>query len=367
MHGLDATLDRLTERDWQRADAGTVRFAMVGLGGWTRDRALPAVAESTLCETTVVVSGSTEKADRVATETPEPTRPTALTYDAFHDGDAVDEYDAVYVATPNALHLPHAAAAADHGKAVLCEKPLEATAERAERLVDACEDAGVPLMCAYRMQTDPLTRTARAAIRNGAIGEPAHVRGHMTQAILDVGGPDQWRLDPDLAGYGTSVTDLGIYPLNTTRFLLDTDPTSVTATFRGSHPAFANVPDERATFSVTYENDVVAECAASQNLAQSGELRVIGTDGELVLSPAFYGGEDRELRLRRGSTSTSLSARHVDQMREEFDYFADRVLTNRDPEPGGHHALVDMYALAAVYESAAADRGSWVDVDVPER
>ncbi|WP_418280787.1 D-xylose 1-dehydrogenase Gfo6 [Halorubrum sp. DTA98] len=352
MHDLDETLDGLTQRDWQRAASGTVRFALVGLGGWTRTRALPAIGDSTLCETAVVVSGSAEKAERVAEEAPEATTPTPLTYDAFRAGDAVDEYDAVYVATPNALHLPYVAAAADHGKAVLCEKPLEATLERAERLVAACEDAGVPLMCAYRMQTDPLTRAARTAIRDGSIGDPAHVRGHMTQPVLEHGGPDQWRLDPDLAGYGTSVTDLGIYPLNTTRFLLDADPTSVTATFRGSHPAFDDVPDERASFSVSFPDDVVAECAASQNLAKAGELRVIGSAGELVLSPAFYGGEDRELVLRRGTTSASLSARHIDQMCEEFDYFADRVLTGRAPEPDGDHALVDMRAIAAVYEAA---------------
>jgi len=53
----------VTERDWQTIDdGGPVRFAMIGLGWWTRAEAIPAVAESSFCETTVVVSGSREKA-----------------------------------------------------------------------------------------------------------------------------------------------------------------------------------------------------------------------------------------------------------------------------------------------------------------
>jgi xylose dehydrogenase (NAD/NADP) len=56
---------------------------------------------------------------------------TAVTYDEFLDDVADDSYDAVYIATPNALHLPYAEHAAVNGKHVLCEKPMEATAGRA--------------------------------------------------------------------------------------------------------------------------------------------------------------------------------------------------------------------------------------------
>jgi len=47
----------------------------------------------------------------------------ALTYDELIDGEAVEEYDALYVCTPNAYHKEYVEAAADHDKAVLCESP----------------------------------------------------------------------------------------------------------------------------------------------------------------------------------------------------------------------------------------------------
>jgi hypothetical protein len=98
---MELPVDDVTERDWQTAeDPGTVRVAMVGLGWWTRAKAVPAVEESAFCETTVLVSGSKEKAQD-STGLAESIE-HGLTYEEFHDGAAAAAYDAVYICTPNA-------------------------------------------------------------------------------------------------------------------------------------------------------------------------------------------------------------------------------------------------------------------------
>jgi len=347
---LASYFEDLTGRDWQVADEGTVRFAMVGIGWWTREFAVPVTNESDLCETTTVVSSSTEKAESFAAEFDDIEH--ALTYDEFHDGAAADAYDAVYVATPNALHLPHVEAAAEMGKDVLCEKPMEASVERASQLVEAASD--VTLMIAYRMHTDPAVRRMRALVREGFIGEPVQVHGHMSQRLMEMfPDPDQWRLNPDLAGPGASVTDLGVYPLNTTRFILERDPVSVTAEMWSGNEGFDDVPDERAAFTIRLEDDVLASCSASQNAFKNGFLRITGTEGELLLEPAFL--KPSGLTLSKGEVSSSFDLPDVGeyyQMREEFDYFADCVLAERDPLADGEHGLVDMRAIEAAFESA---------------
>ena len=63
---IDRIFDRYAERDWQTREDGTVRIAMIGLGWWTIEKAIPAVASSDLCETTALVSSSMEKAGRIA-------------------------------------------------------------------------------------------------------------------------------------------------------------------------------------------------------------------------------------------------------------------------------------------------------------
>ena len=358
---LATVLDEFTDRDWQVAadDAGPLRVAVVGLGWWTREEAIPAIADSQLCETTVAVSRTREKAREVAAEVDSIEH--GLSGEAFHDGAATDAYDAVYVATPNATHLEYVESAADFGKAVLCEKPMEASVERAERMVAAADEAGITLMVAYRMHTEPAVRRVRDLLRAGLLGESVAVHGHMSQPLMEmIPNPDQWRLDPELAGTGASVTDIGLYPLNTARFLLEADPVAVQASMDASGEAFADVPDERAAFTLEFPAGVFATCTASQHAAQSSHIEVIGTEGRARIDPAFFPSEPRQVTVTREGTTVDVDFEQVDEMREEFDYFADRVLTGREPEGDGDHGLTDMRIVEAVYE--AGERGERVEL-----
>ncbi|MFB6119623.1 MAG: D-xylose 1-dehydrogenase Gfo6 [Halobacteriaceae archaeon] len=354
---LQQYLGEFTRRDWQRAEGGTVRFAMIGVGWWVTDFAIPAVADSEFCETTVLVSSDAEKAQRVADDCG---AEAGITYEEFHDGTAADAYDAVYVCTPNALHLQYVETAAELDKAVLCEKPMEASVDRAERLVAAAED--VPLMIAYRMHTDPGIRRMREAVQAGVVGDPVFVHGHNSQRLLEmIPDPDQWRLNPDLAGEGGSVTDIGIYPLNTARFVLDRDPVRAQAAMHSETPEFESIPDERAGFQLTFEDGVYATCTTSQNAYGSGHLSVVGTEGELRYEPAYAEDVSRSLTVRRGGQTADITYDYPDQMEAEFDYFADRILTGDDVYPDGEHGLVDMRAIEAIYE--AAREGEAVDIE----
>ena len=352
---LAEQFDEFTARDWQTvASGGPVRFALVGLGWWTRDEAIPALQKSDLCEATVVVSSTSEKADAVAADVP--TVETALTYDEFHDGVAGDVYDAVYIATPNAEHLQYVETAAELGKAVLCEKPMEATAARAEAVVEACATHGVTLMVAYRMQTEPTVRWMRRLVSEGFVGEPVHVHSHLSQRLLEmIPDRDQWRLDPNLTGYGTSVMDLGPYPINTARFVLGSDPTVVHATAATMGEAFSDVPDETAAFLLEFPDSCYAACTVGQSATQSSHFRLVGTKAELCIEPAFFPHAARELTVTRAGSTATYEFEMVDQMLEEFEYFANCVLDERTPTPDGDHALADMRVMEAIYDSASEE------------
>ena len=352
-------LDAYDAREWQTTSEGTVRYALIGLGWWTIDVALPAISESDLGEATVLVSSSSEKAERLASENDVD---AGISYDEFHDGAASDSYDAVYVGTPNAFHLEYAETAAELGKAILCEKPMESTVERAERMVETCEDADVPLMIAYRMHTDPAIQRSRELIEDGFIGEPVSVYGNNSQPLLEmIPDPDQWRLDPDLSGYGTSVMDLGIYSINTARYLLDRDPVAVQSRMSSTHEAFSDVPDERSAAILVLEGDVGMVTTDSQNAHEDTELKITGTEGQIDIQPAFHG--ECTLQLSRNDVTVTVDHDEFDaqaEMREEFDYFADRVLTGGDIHADGRHGLTDMRVIEAIHE--AAESGDVVEL-----
>jgi xylose dehydrogenase (NAD/NADP) len=349
------TLADLTARDWETGPEGVVRFAVVGLGGFAREAALPALRDADYCEPTVVVSGSAEKAESVAAAFD---AEHGLTYEAYADGAGREAYDAVYVATPNALHLPHVETACEYGKGVLCEKPLEATPDRAERLVSVCEDAGVPLMTAYRMQTDPVVRRLRELVQSGGIGDPIQLHGGFSIDVLAGDrGPDQWRLDRDLAG-GGALMDVGVYPLNTARFVLDADPRAVAGTTSGEG-AFGDV-DESAAFQLRFPGDVTASFTAGFSGDRESYLSIRGTDGTADLRNAFSFGGERRVRVRRDDGEVDLTGPATDEAREEFDYFADAVLSGWEIGPDGQDGLTDVRAMQAVYEAAATDE--WVSL-----
>ncbi|WP_135303936.1 D-xylose 1-dehydrogenase Gfo6 [Haloarcula amylovorans] len=344
-------LDTYDERDWQTTTEGSVRYALLGLGWWTMDLALPAIENSDLGEVTTLVSSSTAKAQRLAEENDVD---HGISYDEFHDGEASDAYDAVYIGTPNAYHLEYVETAADLGKAILCEKPMESTVERAEQMVDAAESEDVPLMVAYRMHTDPAVRRTKELIADGFIGDPVSVYGNNTQPLLEMmPDHDQWRLDPDISGYGTSVMDLGIYSLNTARFILDRDPVAVQSQMSSHHEAFADVPDERSGSVLVLEDDVKMITTTSQNAHEDTQLKLTGTGGQIDLRPAFHG--KCTMHLSRGDMSATVSHEAFDsqrEMREEFDYFADRVLTDGEFVADGHHGLQDMRIIRAIHQAA---------------
>lgn len=342
-----------SRRDWDDTHDGTVRFALVGLGWWTSEHVQPMLADLDVAAATVAVSGTPEKREQASAEWDGVE--ATLSYEAFHDGAATDHYDAVYVCTPNATHLEHVEAAADHGKAVLCEKPMEATTERARAMVEACEAADVPLVVGYRMQADPAVRQLRDAVADGFLGDPVHVHGHMSQPIAELFPNGNWRLDAELAGGGAAVTDLGIYPLNTARFLLDADPVSVRATAESNGETFADVPDEHATFEVTFADGTVAQCATSQNAEFAAGLEIVGTEGALRLDPGFFDNETQRLTLVKDGDRHTVTYDPVDQMREEFAYLAHHLLGDEPVDPTGRHALADVATVEAIYEAAETD------------
>lgn len=354
---IQGYLDEFTRRDWQQADAETepIRLAMVGLGWWVREMAIPAVREATHCETTVLVSRDKDDAEALAAE--QEGIEAGLSTEEFHDGRARDAYDAVYICTPNATHLPYVESAAEFEKAVLCEKPMEATVKRAEQMVEVATEGEITLMVAYRMHTEPAVRRMRDLLADGVLGDPVQLHGHMSQPLLEViPNPDQWRLDPEMAGWGSTVTDIGLYPLNTARYLLEEDPIAVQGTMSSHTDAFADVPDEHAAFTLEFPEGVTAVCTASQHAAQSSHISVVGTEGTARIDPAFFPDEPRTLTVSRNKTTIQTTFDQIDQMREEFDYFADCLLTGRQPDADGEHGLVDMQVMQAIYEAAEEEQ-----------
>ncbi|QDV71298.1 1,5-anhydro-D-fructose reductase [Rosistilla carotiformis] len=120
-----------------------------------------------------------------------------------------DDIDAVDICVPNNLHKEISIAAAEAGKAVLCEKPLAIDVAEGEAMCEAVEKAGVPNMVWYNYRRIPAVSLAKQIIDEGRLGKIFHYRANFLQdwtinADVPQGGAATWRLDAEAAGSGVT-------------------------------------------------------------------------------------------------------------------------------------------------------------------
>jgi predicted dehydrogenase len=130
------------------------------------------------------------------------------------------DIDLVDVSTPGDSHAEIAIAAAQAGKAVLCEKPLANSVRDAERMLAAAEKAGVVHMVCHNYRRAPAVTLARQLISGGQLGDVRHFRGtYLQDWITDPKFPLVWRLDRDQAGSG-ALGDLAAHSIDLARYLV---------------------------------------------------------------------------------------------------------------------------------------------------
>ncbi|MEH6834436.1 MULTISPECIES: Gfo/Idh/MocA family protein [Falsihalocynthiibacter] len=84
---------------------------------------------------------------------------------------AATEVDGVILATPTPLHVEQGLMCIEHNCAVLVEKPLAVTAKEAEKLVQAAQANGVPLLVGHHRRYNPIIQKAASLISEGVIGD----------------------------------------------------------------------------------------------------------------------------------------------------------------------------------------------------
>jgi predicted dehydrogenase len=329
-----------------------IRFAVVGVGWISQDAFMPAVAQTGNSVMTALVTGDPKKAEALGRH-----YGIRHTYDYAGFGRMLDDgvADALYLATPNTLHRDFAVAALERGVHVLCEKPLAPTVEDCEAIIAAEKRGGAKLMVAYRLHFEEGNVAAIDLVRQGRIGEPRIFSSVFGQQVA----ASNHRLKPGL--WAGPLPDLGTYPINAMRNLFGAEPLEVTATKAAkAEQRFAGV-EEMVTAVLRFPEDRMAQFTVSYGVDPLDEYRVVGTKGNLLVSPAFQITVAMRHRLAIGGEVTETQYPAIDQFGGELRYFSDCILHDRAPEPDGAEGLADVRVLKAV--EAAIESGRPVRLD----
>jgi UDP-N-acetyl-2-amino-2-deoxyglucuronate dehydrogenase len=113
------------------------------------------------------------------------------------------EVEVVSICTASGARVELARKAAEAGKHVVCEKPLEVTLERADTIIQACEEAGVQLGVIFEYRFFPATLAVKKAVEAQRLGHmvlaATHVPWYRTDAYYASGA---WRATWALDGGG---------------------------------------------------------------------------------------------------------------------------------------------------------------------
>ena len=332
-----------------------VGFAIVGLGRLAIEEILPAFGSSMKARPVALVSGSPDKMKLVAQQYG--IAPAACySYEAFDRIRDNPEIKAVYIVLPNAMHREFCERAARAGKHVLTEKPMSIGSADGQAMVDACAAAGVKLMVAYRIQYEPYNRRVMRFVRDRTFGGTLAYHGINTQTVASDGAL-QWRHKKAMAG-GGSMYDIGLYCLNTARFMTGEEPEEVFATIysRPDDPRFAEV-EETVSFMLRFPSGTIANCFTSYGGRDDKHQRLNLETGVIDVPNAYqYVGQRMTVSSRQQdmTSENELVLPHKNQFALELDHMAECVMTGRRPYTPGEEGVQDHRLMEAIYESARA-------------
>lgn len=352
---IASTADTLTTASLAQqvpnASGKKIGWAIVGLGRLSMNQILPAFARCEKSKVVAFVSGSPDKAARLAAQY----RVESKNIYNYQNYDAIQsnpEIDAVYVVLPNSMHAEYTIRAARAGKHVLTEKPMANTPQECEQMIAACREAKRKLMVAYRCRYEPYNQTLIKLAREGELGT---IKVVVSDHGFNIGDPTQWRLKREFAG-GGSLMDIGVYALQAARYTTGEEPTEISAMSytTPNDPRFREV-EETINFQLRFPSGALAQCTSSYGYAGQNRIRVIGTKGWAELEPATsYTG--LRLRIRRGNVLEERDLGQRDHFMAEMDHFSECIINDKEPLTPGEEGWRDLKIMMAIYEAAKSGR-----------
>jgi predicted dehydrogenase len=338
----------MARKDRRNGDAQrSVGYAVVGLGHIAQTAVLPAFAHAKeSSRLAALVSGDSRKRKALGARH----RVPAFRYEDLDDVLARDDVDAVYIALPNTLHEECAVRAARAGVHVLTEKPMAVSEDACRRMIEAAEESDVRLMVAYRLHFERANLDAVEVVRSGKIGEPRFFTSEFSYEVK----PGNIRTDARLGG--GALWDLGPYCVNAARYLFRAEPTEVAAIQAAARDRrFRGVPEGWSVL-LRFPEDRLATFTCTFGAAPTSAYRIVGTEGDLRLDPAYEYVGSLVRHLTVDEKTTTRTYQPTDQFAPELLELSRCILEDDTPEPDGWEGLADVRIIEAALRAAREHR-----------
>ena len=358
-----------------------LRAGIVGCGGISRSHAtayanLAGIALVAMCD--INRDALNNRADEYGVSNRYTDYKTMFTHEAL---------DIVSVCTHAPLHAPITIAAAQAGIHVLCEKPLAVDLESADRMLVACQEAGVHLAISHQFRFTPLFRHAKSLIDAGKIGE--------LRSIREVGKGRE-------AGF--ELMEMGVHYFDEMDFFLDgISWIQAHITYQGDDVTAAHImhsnelcKTDRRDNGLVAGDTMLVHIGGARGAYGIMELycrkqrhgwmmgpHLLGSEGQLMIKPnadtcidemwycpfdvsfAAHTPAWEQIELDVSAFQISGKAWRSRHTIWRAKNMQDAILNGNQPELGGHNALTSLECVSATYASHFS--GTKVQLPLSER
>jgi predicted dehydrogenase len=323
-----------------------IRWGIISTAKIGMQQVIPAMQQSEYCDIQAIASRTQESADAAAASLGIPK--AYASYDALL---ADPEIDAIYNPLPNHLHVPISIAALEHGKHVLCEKPIALTSAEGQLLVDAAQaHPQLKVMEAFMYRHHPQWQKARELVRDGSIGTLKTINSLFSYHNMDA---NNIRNRADLGGGG--LMDIGCYPISLSRFIFGAEPLRVAAI---------------AEFDSNFKTDILSSAimdfgngtstfTCSTQMAPYQRVQIFGDRGRVEIEIPFNAPPDKPCRLwfqNQDAAIEEIEFDICDQYTIQGDLFSRAILDDTAVPTPIEDAVGNMQTIEAIFRAAESNQ-----------
>lgn len=284
------------------------------------------------------------------------------------------DIDVVTVCTPSGAHLEPVLAAAQAGKHVIVEKPLEVTLERCDAAIKACEKAGVLLAGVFPSRFHEVSQLIRRTVDSGRFGRltlaDATVKWWRSQEYYDKGG---WKGTRALDG-GGALMNQSIHAVDLLQWMMG--PVEQIAAFTATLAHERVEVEDTAVACLRFASGAlgVVEGTTSVYPGFFKKLEISGTKGSVILQEedlTFWQFEDERpedatiraefgRKTQTGGGASDPAAIGFEGHRKQFAEFLDCLDTGKPLTVDGQEARKAVEIILGIYR--AAETGSVISL-----
>jgi len=219
-------------------------------------------------------------------------------------------------------------------------------------MVEACRRANVKLMTAYRKYFEASSVALKKLIDSKKLGRLKLIH---TAFSFNLPAQQVWHLKRESAG-GGSLWDVGVYCVNTVRWLTGQEPEEVAGYSWSADPERFREVDESIAFQMKFPGGLFVQASSSFAAAKASFIQIHGDKGWAAVDPFYAYNDERRLFGQIGGRWFGKIYGPTEEFHLELDHLAACIRAGRQPEPDGVAGMRDVAVMEAIYGAAQAGR-----------